>query len=223
MITHFLILALLAPGQAAPGRRIIVRPGDTPERLAAAFLSETTAWSEVEDRNSPLNPNTLLELPRGGSRGERFPFILSACSQAEIVPRGQEVSIAARNGVMLEPGDSLRTSLQGGIELRYPGKRRLFLRGGGMLECRKPSAEGAWRLNLRRGVLEARWEADDSKDAGFEIVSGPARIRTENAVFRLRARDDSRVYLEVLVGSAVVRVGNRETEVPAGNGIRIPD
>ncbi len=223
MITHFLILSLLAPGQAAPAWRIIVRSGDTPERLAAVFLAETADWPEVADRNSPLNPNTLLELPPGGIRGERFPFIHSAYSQAEIVPRGQEVSIAARGGVILEPGDSLRTSLQGGIELRYPGKRRLLLRGGGILECRKPSAEGAWRVKLRRGVLEARWETDDTKDAGLEIVSGPAQIRAEKAFFRLRARDDGRIYLEVFQGTARVRTGNRETEVPAGNGIRLPD
>ena len=200
-----------------------VRPGDTPEALAAQYLGAPELWPHLQSHNGVgnprrLRPGTVLRipselLPMGSARvhfvqgdaqvllpGATAPVALQA---GQALPEGARVQVPADGFINVRLSDGTVIRVQADSEVRL---RQLRRRG------RAGDAQSV--LELERGGVESTVPPSRSGARRFEIRTPMASTSVRGTRFGVQLDRDGRTLTAVTEGS--VAVGQR-----TGTGVKV--
>jgi hypothetical protein len=173
--------------------------------LAATFLLGFMALSESRERAARVVPRTAPPVIVAPAEEEAFSegWVTLAAGEAELEAEGRRA--AARPGLAVREGASLRTGKQAEVHVALVGETGIVLEGESEFQVTRLRVRSL-ELTLRRGRVFQQVKKLAANER-FEVAFGPYVARVRGTRFRVQHMDTSSV--SVFEGRVVVYEGDK--------------
>jgi hypothetical protein len=208
-----------------------IQPGDTLLQLAETYLEPPHGWRDLQRLNQIEDP---LKLPPGRSLRLPLAWLQREAGVARVVHVQGEAQLlrpgaapaALAGGMLLRPGDSLRTGPASSLSLRFVDGSRLLLTAESALSLEQLLVHGrgaliSTRLRLERGGADSLVTPDAGRPPQYELRTPSLNLGVRGTEFRVQAGAE-RTAVQVLAGAIAVAgaagEGRGGTRLAAGQG-----
>lgn len=218
----------LSSAAATEEFRYQIRQGDNPWNITSRFLKDMAYWPRIQEYNgigdsaTALQPGTTLRIPMAWMRTIPQTAIIADVHGEVLLQRQHGTPQAAAAGMLLMPGNLLRTGSGGSAVLQFPDGSRALLGAGSTLRLvelnRLTVSSGQQvRFELQQGEIESEVKPAANSGGRFVIQTPAATAAVRGTRFRV-ASAAGRTRNETLQGTVALQNRRGTTLLGAGRG-----
>lgn len=211
-----------------PEWRYGVKPGDTLISIAANYLTNPHYWPKLQTLNQVANPRRLmpgsqLRLPVALLKREAAVAIVIHVqgTAKRTPPNGNPQDLAT--GTTLQQGDTISTSPDASVSLRFVDGSRLLLTPNTQVQLQEMILFGKTGmaqtvLDLQRGSLDTRVAKQQKPSARYEIKSRALNLAVRGTDFRAHVSETDLISRGEVLEGTVLASGARGKALPLRAG-----
>lgn len=207
-----------------------VHSGDTLTNIANRYLTTTSDWEKLQQLNRVpdprhLQPDSKLRIPVAWLRREAaVADVLRIQGDAQRIPASNQSTIKIESGMQLHVGDTIKTSTDTSLTLRFVDGSRLLVAANSKLTLTSLLAYSKTgmadtQLKLHEGSVETQVAPQMGSAAKYEVKAPTLHLGVRGTDFRVRVDPTTGATLsEVLKGRVAASAERHEVTLNPGFG-----